>query len=274
MQARDQNGDLIEAAIIHERPLTVFLNSREIVTLMTIGDHPKWLAVGYLFNQNMLEAPDDITAIDYDEDIETVIVRTKTETDFEKKLKRKIQTSGCGQGTLFGDLIDNIETMQLPLGQTLKAETLYPLLKTINLTPRLYLKTGAIHGCVLCCKEDPLLYMEDVGRHNAVDKIAGYMILNNINPDDKLFYTTGRLTSEMVIKTVKMQIPILVSRSGFTAWAVDLARKANLTLIGRARGKRFITLSGQERIIYPNKQNNQPGKDPKEPENSSEITAG
>lgn len=250
LEARDHEGHKISAPIIHERPLTVFLNNQEIVTLMTIGDHPRWLAVGYLFNQNMIHAHSDISTIDYDEDIQTIVVRTRHPTDFEQKMKRKIQTSGCGQGTLFGDLIENIETLALPPGGTISPAILTPLLKTINMTPRLYLKTGAIHGCVLCKGEEPLVYMEDVGRHNAVDKIAGYMLLNNIIPQDKLFYTTGRLTSEMVIKIVKMQIPILISRSGFTAWGVDLARKAGLTLIGRARGKRFTALSGFERIIY------------------------
>lgn len=250
LEALNHNGERISAAIIKERPLTVFLNSREIVTLMTIGDHPDLLAVGYLYNQNMLKSASEITAIDYDEDIETIVIRTKTETDFEQKLKRKIKTSGCGQGTIFGDLMETIETLRLETKHKIKTSILYPLLKTINQTPRLYLKTGAIHGCVLCKGEEPLIYMEDVGRHNAVDKIAGFMQLNNITPKDKVFYTTGRLTSEMVIKTVKMEIPILISRSGFTAWAVELAKKANLTLIGRARGKRFIALSGFDRIIY------------------------
>ncbi len=255
LEARDHTGAPMEAAIIHERPLTVFLNAQEIVTLMTIGDHPKWLAVGYLFNQNMLSDKDEITSIDYEDDIDTIVIRTRTQTDFEKKMKRKIQTSGCGQGTLFGDLIDNIETLALKSDTTINTATLYPLLKTINMMPRLYLKTGAIHGCVLCKGEEALIYMEDVGRHNAVDKIAGYMLLNDISPADKIFYTTGRLTSEMVIKTVKMQIPILISRSGFTAWAVDLAKAANLTLIGRARGKRFVSLSGFDRITYNQTEN-------------------
>lgn len=250
LEALDHTGAKIIAPIIQERPLTIFLNSREIVTLMTIGDYPDLLAVGYLFNQNMLSPDNEITAIDYEEDIATIVVRTHHETDFEQKLKRKIQTSGCGQGTIFGDLIETIENIKLSTDCQIKVSTLYPLLKIINQTPRLYLKTGAIHGCVLCQGDEPLIYMEDVGRHNAVDKIAGYMVLNNIEPDDKSFYTTGRLTSEMAIKTIKMEIPILISRSGFTAWAVELAKASNLTLIGRARGKRFVALSGFERIIF------------------------
>ena len=255
LQARDHNGDLIEAPIIHERPLTVFLNSQEIVTLMTIGDHVAALALGYLFNQNMLNCFKDVTHVEYEPDIDTIVVRTACETDFERTLKRKIQTSGCGQGTIFGNLIDTIEGQELALGSTIKTSTLYALLKTVNMTPRLYLKTGAIHGCVLLQGATPLLYMEDVGRHNAVDKVAGYMMRDTISAHDKFFYTTGRLTSEMVIKMVKMKIPILISRSGFTAWAVELARAANLTLIGRARGKRFIVLSGFERVDYDCSQN-------------------
>lgn len=250
LEAIDHKGQKITAPIIHERPLTLFLNSQEIVTLMTIGEHMDYLALGYLFNQNMLQSSDEVTNIDYDEDIDTIVVRTNTETDFERKMKRKIKTSGCGQGTIFGDLIETIENQVLENNSKIQASTLYPLLKTINMTPRLYLETGAIHGCVLCQGEEILLYVEDVGRHNAVDKIAGFMFKNNIDPKDKYFYTTGRLTSEMVIKTVKMGIPILISRSGFTAWAVELAKAANLTLIGRARGKRFVTLSGFDRIIY------------------------
>lgn len=250
LEAIDQRGRKITASIIHERPLTLFLNSQEIVTLMTIGEHLDILALGYLFNQNMLHSSDEIIGIDYDEDIETIVVRTNSETDFERKMKRKIKTSGCGQGTIFGDLIETIENQVLKDSSTIKASILYPLLKKINMTPRLYLETGAIHGCVLCQGEEILHYVEDVGRHNAVDKIAGFMFKNNIDPADKYFYTTGRLTSEMVIKTVKMGIPILISRSGFTAWAVELAKAANLTLIGRARGKRFVTLSGFDRIIY------------------------
>ena len=250
IEAIDQRGQRITAPIIHERPLTLFLNSQEIVTLMTIGEHLDHLALGYLYNQNMLHSRDEIIGIDYDEDIETIVVRTNKETDFERKMKRKIKTSGCGQGTIFGDLIETIENQVLKDSSTIKASILYPLLKKINMTPRLYLETGAIHGCVLCQGEEILHYVEDVGRHNAVDKIAGFMFKNNIDPADKYFYTTGRLTSEMVIKTVKMGIPILISRSGFTAWAVELAKAANLTLIGRARGKRFVTLSGFDRIIY------------------------
>ncbi len=246
----DHEGKPVATDVVTERALTLFLNAREIVTLMTIGDRPDLLAVGYLLNQNMLKPDDEITAIEYEEDIATVVVRTKRQTSFEDKLKRKVQTSGCAQGTVFGDLMEEFDGVTLSRDARIKTSWLYQLTRKINTQPSLYLKAGAIHGCVLAQEDRPLIYMEDVGRHNAVDKIAGYMLLNRITPDDKIFYTTGRLTSEMVIKTVKMRIPVLVSRSGFTAWGVELAQKAGLTLIGRARGKRFVALSGLERLVF------------------------
>ncbi|MBK8906774.1 MAG: formate dehydrogenase accessory sulfurtransferase FdhD [Rhodospirillales bacterium] len=250
LEGVDQDGRPAEAQVIVERPLTLFLNGREIVTMMTIGDHPDYLAVGYLLNQNMLLPDDEITAIDYDGEIDTVVVRTSRTTDYEAKLSRKVLTSGCAQGTIFGDVMEKFETITLDAAARLQTSWLYALTRAINTTPSLYLKAGAIHGCVLCEGDRPLIYMEDVGRHNAVDKIAGYMHLNRIAAEGKIFYTTGRLTSEMVIKTVQMQIPILISRSGFTAWGVELARRADLTLIGRARGRRFIALSGTHRIHF------------------------
>ncbi|MCH8197690.1 MAG: formate dehydrogenase accessory sulfurtransferase FdhD [Proteobacteria bacterium] len=246
----DHDGKPIETSVVVERSLTLFLNSQEIVTMMTIGDYPEYLALGYLLNQNMLLADDEITGTDYDDELETVVVRTKRETDYEEKLKKKVRTSGCAQGTAFGDLMENFEDIELSKDSRLRTSWLYALTRKINTSPSLYLKAGAIHGAVLCREDEPLIYMEDVGRHNAVDKIAGYMFLEGITPEDKIFYTTGRLTSEMIIKTVQMRVPILISRSGFTSWGVDLAREANLTLIGRARGKRFVALAGEERIVY------------------------
>ncbi len=246
----DQDGRPVEAAIVYERPLTLFLNGQEIVTMMTIGDHPDYLALGYLLNQNMLRPDDVVTAVEHDADLEVVVVRTERPTDYEAKLQKKIRTSGCAQGTVFGDLMERFETVRLPADAPLRTSWLYALTKKINTLPSLYLKAGAIHGCCLCEGPEVLLYMEDVGRHNAVDKIAGYMWRHGVGPEGKIFYTTGRLTSEMVIKTVQMGIPILISRSGFTAWGVELARQAGLTLIGRARGRRFIALSGAERIVF------------------------
>ena len=250
LEGVDHNGNRLTTSVVTEKPLTVFLNGQEIVTLMTIGDEPELLAVGFLLNQNMLRLGDKISGIEYEDDLDVVVVRTDRETDFEKVLKKKTITSGCAQGTVFGDLMDKLSSISLSSSDRLRTSWLYELSKKINNTPSLYLEAGAIHGCVLCKQNNPLIYMEDVGRHNAIDKIAGYMFLNNIEPIDKIFYTTGRLTSEMVIKTVQMRVPILVSRSGFTAWGVELAREAGLTLVGRAKGRRFIVLSGTERIIY------------------------
>lgn len=249
----DQNGEPIELNVITERPLTLYLNSQEVVTMMTIGDHPDLLALGYLINQNLLKPDDPIDGIDFDDELGVVIVRTPVETSFETKLKKKVKTSGCAQGTIFGDVIEAFDDITLNSKARLKTSWLASLTKTINTTPSLYLEAGAIHGCVLCREDRPLVYMEDVGRHNAVDKISGWMAREGEAGDDKIFYTTGRLTSEMVIKTVMMNIPILVSRSGFTAWGVELARQAGLTLIGRARGERFMVLSGEDRIEFDQK---------------------
>src|SRR6476469_2908715 len=245
----DQTGARIETSVTVERAMTIFLNSQEIVTAMTIGDYPEYLAIGYLLNQHMLLPDDVVTDVDYDEELSVVVVRTNRKTNYEKKLKKKVQTSGCAQGTVFGDLMEALENVTLPQA-TLRTSWLYALTNKINTTPSLYLEAGAIHGCVLAREDRPLVYMEDVGRHNAVDKIAGWMFRHRVRPEGKIFYTTGRLTSEMIIKCVRMGIPILVSRSGFTAWGVDLARQVGLTLVGRARGKRFIALSGEERIVY------------------------
>jgi FdhD protein len=245
----DQTGASVETSVTVERALTIFLNSQEIVTAMTINDYPEYLALGYLLNQNMLAPDDVVTGVDYDEELAVVVVRTERATDYEQKMKKRVQTSGCAQGTVFGDLMEVIESARLPDAK-LRTSWLYALTNKINTTPSLYLEAGAIHGSILAHEDKPLVYMEDVGRHNAVDKIAGFMFKHHVPADDKIFYTTGRLTSEMVIKTVRMGIPILVSRSGFTAWGVELARKANLTLIGRARGKRFVALAGAARIVF------------------------
>jgi FdhD protein len=247
---RDHTGATIESAVTVERPLTLYLNGQEIVTMMTILDRPEDLALGYLLNQGMLRADDAVDGVDYDEDLGVVVVRTPRQTDFETKLKKKTLTSGCAQGTAFGDLMENFSSVRLSPTAVLRTSWLYRLLHRINTLPSLYLEAGAIHGCALCREDAPIVYMEDVGRHNAVDKIAGWMFSARESADDKIFYTTGRLTSEMVIKTVRMGIPILVSRSGFTAWGVELAREANLTLIGRCKGKRFVALAGEDRIVF------------------------
>ena len=250
IKGKDQDNNLIKTKVIQEGSLTIFLNSQEIVTLMCILDHPKFLAIGYLLNQNMISTDEKIKSINYDHELSIIVIRTNKKTNYEKILKKKITTSGCAQGTVFGNIYEEINKIKINSKITIKHKWIYEISKKINLTPSLYLEAGAVHGCVICKKNNPLIYMEDVGRHNAVDKIAGYMFINNIEAKDKIFYTTGRLTSEMIIKTVKIGIPILISRSGFTSWGIQLARQTNLTLIGRAKGKKYITLSGHNRIIY------------------------
>lgn len=257
LQGVNEAGEVTDVSVVLEKPLTLYLNGREIVTMMTVGDWREELAVGYLLNQNMLTSADEITGIDVDEELDVVVVRTEHETDVEEKLKKKTLTSGCAQGTAFGDLMEQFDAAELNADARLKVSDMRTLLKTVNTLPSLYLEAGAIHGCVLSPLSDgaivrsgePLIYTEDVGRHNAVDKIAGFMALEGLSGADHLLYTTGRLTSEMVIKTVRMGIPVLVSRSGFTAWGVELARQVGLTLIGRARGNRYTLLSGSERLV-------------------------
>lgn len=248
IEGQDQNGQSIEISVVEEKPLTIYLNRQEIVTAMTIGDYPEYLALGFLHNQGMLANADDVTSVQYDDEIQTVVVRTASQTTYEEKLQKRVRTSGCAVGTTFGDMMDGLEGLTLPPA-TVRTSWLYALAHKINTTPSLYLEAGAIHGTVLCHQDAPLVFMEDVGRHNAVDKIAGWMLTERASPEDKILYTTGRLTSEMVIKTAKMGIPVLASRSGFTAWGVEIAREIGLTLIGRMRGQRFVCLSGDDRLI-------------------------
>ncbi|HAJ84164.1 MAG: formate dehydrogenase accessory sulfurtransferase FdhD [Planktomarina sp.] len=245
----DHLGVEILLNVVEERPLTIWLNGQEIVTAMTIGDYPEFLAQGFLSNQGMLSADEIVEAVDFDAELETVVVRTNTPTNYEAKLRKKTRTSGCAVGTVFGDIMEGIEGLSLPTS-TIYTSWLYSLSRQINQMPSLYLSAGAIHGTVLCEQDQPLVYMEDVGRHNAVDKVAGWMRANQTSGADKILYTTGRLTSEMVIKCALMGIPVLASRSGFTAWGVELAGQVGLTLIGRMRGQRFQCLAGQERLVY------------------------
>jgi FdhD protein len=245
----DHLGAEISLNVVEERPLTIWLNGQEIVTAMTIGDYPEYLAQGFLSNQGMLAKEEIVESIDFDAELETVVVRTNRPTNYEAKLKKKTRTSGCAVGTVFGDIMEGIEGLRLPPAQ-LKTSWLYSLSREINQMPSLYLSAGAIHGTVLCLRDVPLVYMEDVGRHNAVDKVAGWMRTTQTSGADKILYTTGRLTSEMVIKCALMGIPVLASRSGFTAWGVELAAQVGLTLIGRMRGQRFQCLSGQERLVF------------------------
>ena len=245
----DHLGAEVALNVVEERPLTIWLNGQEIVTAMTIGDYPEYLAQGFLSNQGMLAKEEIVEAVDFDAELETVVVRTNQPTNYEAKLKKKTRTSGCAVGTVFGDIMEGIEGLCLPPAM-LRTSWLYSLSHQINQMPSLYLSAGAIHGTVLCARDVPLVYMEDVGRHNAVDKVAGWMRATQTAGADKILYTTGRLTSEMVIKCALMGIPVLASRSGFTAWGVELARQVGLTLIGRMRGQRFQCLSGQERLVF------------------------
>ncbi|MEP2718834.1 formate dehydrogenase accessory sulfurtransferase FdhD [Pseudophaeobacter sp.] len=247
VQGMDEHGAPVDLSVVEERPLTIYLNRQEIVTAMTIGDYPEYLALGFLRNQGMLLPDDVVTRVDFDEELETVVVRTAVETSHEEKLQKKTRTSGCAVGTVFGDMMEGLEGVQLP-ATPVKSSWLYALAHKINRTPSLYLEAGAIHGTVLCHRDHPLVYMEDVGRHNAVDKIAGWMLSEGVDPEDKIMYTTGRMTSEMVIKCAMMGIPVLASRSGFTAWGVEIAREVGLTLIGRMKGQRFTCLSGDDRL--------------------------
>lgn len=244
----DHTGASVEIAVVEERPLTIYLNAQEIVTAMTIGDYPAYLALGFLRNQGMLRDDDVVTGIDHDDEVECVIVRTERQTSYEEKVRKKTRTSGCAVGTVFGDMMEGLDGLRLPPA-LVRTSWLYALAHQINTMPSLYLSAGAIHGTVLCRQDMPLVYMEDVGRHNAVDKIAGFLFAHGVTGADKMLYTTGRLTSEMVIKCATMGIPVLASRSGFTAWGVEIARQVGLTLIGRMRGQRFVCLSGEDRLI-------------------------
>lgn len=247
----DHNGQVVEAAIINERPLNIVLNGQRIVTAVTIGDYPEYLAVGYLMNQAMLLPEDSILDVAWKPEDRAVHITIDADRDLTAMMSKRTHTSGCALGTVYGDILERfVGGPPLDPQSRFKTSWLYSLSRKVNQMPSLYLKTGAIHGCVLCEEDRPLVFMEDVGRHNAVDKIAGYLRLNGVSPRGKSFYTTGRLTSEMVIKCVQMEIPVLISRSGFTAWGVELAREAGLTLIGRAKGKRFVVLSGAERLDF------------------------
>ena len=246
----NEAGECVKLPVVKEIPLTIYLNKQEIVTAMTLGDMPDLLAVGYLLNQNMLKENDVISEVTYDEELQVVIVRTKRKTNYEKILEKKIRTSGCAVGTVYGDIMNDFSSINLSKTTKIKTSWIYSISKKVNNRPSLYLKAGALHGCVLCKKNSPLIYVEDVGRHNAIDKIAGWLFLNKEDASDKIFYTTGRLTSEMIIKTVQMGIPILISRSGFTESGVALAKQAGLTLIGRAKGKRMIIANGIERVVF------------------------
>ncbi len=241
----------VEGSVAVERSLTIYLDKREVVTLMTLGNHPELLILGWLRNQRMIEDIEAIKAIQVDWETESVAITTHAGVkDLDDKLSHKTVTTGCGQGTMFGDLMNDIDKMSLQQPQ-LKQSSIYQLLQTLNEYNEVYKNAGAVHGCALCSESLGIeQFIEDVGRHNAVDAIAGYMWLNDLQGEDKLFYTTGRLTSEMVIKVALMGIPVLLSRSGITSMGLDIAKQVGVTLIARAKGRHFLVYHGREFIEF------------------------
>jgi FdhD protein len=253
VEAIDETGAARATPIAGEHPLTLYVDKQELLTLMTLGAAPEALAIGYLRNQRLVDSIEDIVSVQVDWDVNAVAVTTRNGlADLEAKTKKRTTTSGCGQGTVFGDLMEEIEEVRLPSGATLTQGTLYALLDRVRVHETIYKQAGAVHGCALATNapstSEILMFVEDVGRHNAVDAIAGRMWLDRIDGGDKIFYTTGRLTSEMVIKAAQMGIPFLVSRSGLTQMGFEIAQKVGITMIGRATNKRFLLFTGAERF--------------------------
>jgi FdhD protein len=262
VRAVDESGEARETSIAGEHPLTLYIDKHELLTIMTLGAAPEALAIGYLRNQRLLERIEDVVSVQVDWDVNAVAVTTRHGLkDLEAKTAKRTKTTGCGQGTVFGDLMDEIDSVRLPATATLTRTTLYALLERVRQHETIYKQAGAVHGCALATNapnQNPdktagaseiLYFVEDVGRHNAVDAIAGMMWLDRIEGGDKIFYTTGRLTSEMVIKAAQMQIPFLVSRSGLTQMGYEIAQKVGMTMIGRATGKHFLLFTGGERFL-------------------------
>jgi len=245
----DEFGQPRDGFIAAERPLTIYLNKKEIVTLMSMGTQPEFLVLGWLRNQRMISDIRHIKAVQVDWDTESVAVTTFEDVEgLEEKLSKKTVTTGCGQGTVFGNLMDDIENIKLPYIE-INQSMIYGVLKALNEYNEIYKKAGAVHGCALCQNENILQFVEDVGRHNAVDTIAGHMWINNQSGEDKIFYTTGRLTSEMIIKVAQIGVPILISRSGVTQMGLDIAQKVGVILIARAKGRHFLVYNGTEKVI-------------------------
>lgn len=250
--AINQYNDQHEVHIAGESPLTLKVNNREVVTLMTLGTHPEELALGYLRNQRLLENINDIISVVVDWGKETVEIVTQTGkeiTDWEEKLKNRIVTSGCGQGTVFSCTLDKLYDVKLPQ-VSIKQSKIYNLLTEITRFNEIYKRAGAVHGCALCYNTEILKFVEDVGRHNAADAISGWMWLESIDGSDKIFYTTGRLTSEMVMKSAYMNIPVLLSRSGVTHMGLELAQDLGIIMIARAKGRGFLVYNGAEQIEF------------------------
>ena len=253
VEAVDEHGERRAVPIAGEHPLTIYVDKRELLTIMTLGAAPEALAIGYLRNQRLVERLEDIVSVQVDWDTNAVAIVTRGGLkDLDGKTAKRTKTTGCGQGTVFGDLMDEIERVSLPAGATLTRAALYDLLDRVRLHETIYKQAGAVHGCALASNagdaSEILMFVEDVGRHNAVDAIAGRMWLDGLEGGDKVFYTTGRLTSEMVIKCAQMGIPFLVSRSGLTQMGHEIARKVGMTMIGRATNRHFLLFTGAERF--------------------------
>ena len=253
VDARDENGALVPTPIAGEHPLTLYVDKKEIVTLMTLGAAPEALAIGFLRNQRLVESIEEIESVQVDWEVNAVVVTTFTGLkNLEEKTSKRTATTGCGQGTVFGDLMADIESVRLDDQMRVSEETLFGLLNAVRVHESIYKQAGAVHGCALAQGAEILTFVEDVGRHNAVDAIAGWMWLEGIDGRDKIFYTTGRLTSEMVIKAAQMQIPVLVSRSGLTKMGHDVASQVGITMIGRAVGKHYLLFTGAHRLLKAN----------------------
>jgi len=250
VEARDESGAVVPTPIAGEHPLTLYVDKQEILTLMTLGAAPEALTIGYLRNQRLVNSIEDLVAVNVDWEVNAVAVTTKNGlVDLEEKMQKRTKTTGCGQGTVFGDLMADVENIKLPADARLKEETLFGLLNNVRLHETIYKQAGAVHGCALAQGEKILTFVEDVGRHNAVDAIAGWMWLEGVDGADKIFYTTGRLTSEMVIKAAQMGIPFLVSRSGLTQMGYEIAKQVGITMIGRAVNRHYLLFTGAERFI-------------------------
>jgi FdhD protein len=249
----DEHGTTRPSQIAGENPLTIYVDKLEVVTLMTLGTHPELLVLGYLKNQGLVTDIEDILSVQVDWDVQSAAVTTRSGTEgWDEKLSQRTVTTGCGQGTVFGRIMDELEQLQLPQ-VPIRQSTIYGLLKNLNAYNEVYRSAGAVHGCALCQGTEILTFIEDVGRHNAVDAIAGLMWLEGITGEDKLFYTTGRLTSEMVIKVAQMRVPALLSRSGVTKMGLNLAQQVGVTMIARAKGRHFLAYHGAGNIVYDDK---------------------
>lgn len=248
--AHDEFGKQREGHIAAERALTIYLDKREVLTLMTLGSQPELLVLGWLKNQNLLSDISDVESVHIAWDVEAAAIKTRTGvSELDKKLEHKTVTTGCGQGTMFGSLMDRLSQINLAV-PAIQQSQIYALLKSLSAHNDVYRKAGAVHGCALCQGNEILSFVEDVGRHNAVDTIAGYMWLEGISGDDKWFYTTGRLTSEMIIKVAQMGIPVLLSRSGVTQMGLELAQQLGVVLIARAKGRHFLIYNGVEQVTF------------------------